>query len=184
MRMHSHPVRLDVWLLVAPFVYFHTSSVRTAKALVGLRGYAGSPEPSLVTYVISTIISWAGSFYVIMTHQVYVSSPELQCYWWDLSPETTDTPLVNERYSRKTSSRCPKSPPQHTCLRGYQQCISWPGVVCGRDTRIGPGADDGRHRVCCCSRLVWLLLPGRPCRTTVSTASHYAEPNVENKNVA
>ena len=33
----------------------------TAKALARLRGYAGSPEPSLVAYVISTIISWAGS---------------------------------------------------------------------------------------------------------------------------
>ena len=29
-----------------------------------LRGYAGSPEPSLVAYVISTIISWAGSYTV------------------------------------------------------------------------------------------------------------------------
>ena len=60
-RMHSHPVGLDVWFLVAPFVYFHTSCVWTAKALARLRGCAGSPEPSLVAYVISTIISWAGS---------------------------------------------------------------------------------------------------------------------------
>ena len=44
---HSHPVGLDVWFLVWPFVYFHTSCV---------------PEPSLVAYVISTIISWAGSY--------------------------------------------------------------------------------------------------------------------------
>ena len=56
-----HPVGLDVWVLVRPFVYFH-SCVRTAKALARLRGCAGSPEPSLVAYVISTIISWAGSF--------------------------------------------------------------------------------------------------------------------------
>ena len=59
-RMRSHPVLLDVWFLVGPFVYFHTSYVRTAKALVRLRGCAGSPEPSLVaSYVINTIISWA-----------------------------------------------------------------------------------------------------------------------------
>ena len=38
--------------------------MRTAKALVRLRGCAGSPEPSLVAYVISTIISWAGSYAV------------------------------------------------------------------------------------------------------------------------
>ena len=48
------------YLLVGPFVCFHTSCVRTAKALARLRGCAGSPEPLLVAYVISTIISWAG----------------------------------------------------------------------------------------------------------------------------
>ena len=47
--------------LVGPFVYFHTLCVQTAKALARLRGCAGSLEPSLVAYVISTIISWAGS---------------------------------------------------------------------------------------------------------------------------
>ena len=47
--------------LVGPFVYFHISRVGTEKALVRLRWCAGSPEPSLVAYVISTIISWAGS---------------------------------------------------------------------------------------------------------------------------
>ena len=49
-HMCSHPVSLDVWLLVGLFVYFHTSC-----------RCAGSPEPLLVAYyVISTIISWAG----------------------------------------------------------------------------------------------------------------------------
>ena len=32
-HMHSHPVGLDVWFWVKPFVYFQTSSVRTANAL-------------------------------------------------------------------------------------------------------------------------------------------------------
>ena len=41
---------------------FHTSSVQTAKAQARLRRCAGSPEPSLVAYVISTIISKAGSY--------------------------------------------------------------------------------------------------------------------------
>ena len=63
MCMRKHPVWLDVWFFVGPFVYFHTSYVRTAKALARLCGCAGSPEPSLVAYVISTIISWAGSIY-------------------------------------------------------------------------------------------------------------------------
>ena len=60
-RMRSHPVGLNVWCLVEPFVDFHTSCVRTAKALARLRECAGSPEPSLVAHVISTKISWAGS---------------------------------------------------------------------------------------------------------------------------
>ena len=32
-RMRSYLVGLDVWVFVKPFVYFHTSCVRTAKAL-------------------------------------------------------------------------------------------------------------------------------------------------------
>ena len=63
MRMCSHPTGLDVWFLVGPFIYFHSSCVWTAKALARLSGYASSPEPSLVAYGISTIISWAGSFH-------------------------------------------------------------------------------------------------------------------------
>ena len=61
-RMRSHAVGLDVWFLVEPFAYFHTSCVRTAKALARLHGCTGSPEPSVVACMISTIISWAGSF--------------------------------------------------------------------------------------------------------------------------
>ena len=60
-RMRSHPVGLEVRFLVRLIVYFHTSCVRTAKALARLRRCAGSPEPSLVPYVISTKISWASS---------------------------------------------------------------------------------------------------------------------------
>ena len=61
MRMRSHPVGLDDLCFVLPFVCSHTSCVRTAKALARLRGRAVSPEPSLVAYVISTIISWVGT---------------------------------------------------------------------------------------------------------------------------
>ena len=39
------------------FVYFPSSCVQTVKALARLRACAGLPEPSLVAYVISTIIS-------------------------------------------------------------------------------------------------------------------------------
>ena len=77
-RMRSHPVELDVWFLVGPFVYFNTSCVRTAKALARLRGCAGSSESSLVAYVVSMLISWAGSnYYDVVEHffdvQVHVA---------------------------------------------------------------------------------------------------------------
>ena len=39
----GHPVGLDVWFLVGPFVCFHTSCVQTAKSLARLGGCAGSP---------------------------------------------------------------------------------------------------------------------------------------------
>ena len=67
MRMCSRPVVLDLWFLVRPFVYIHTLCEPRVKALVRLWGCTGSPEPLLVAYVISTIISRAGSF-VVGTH--------------------------------------------------------------------------------------------------------------------
>ena len=85
-RMRSHPVNLDVWFLVEPFVYFHTLCVRSAKALARLRGCTGSPEPSLFAYVISTIISWAGSNYEIKPCQNKQYS--LTCNWWGLQALT------------------------------------------------------------------------------------------------
>ena len=45
-------------------VYFHSSCVRTAKVLSRLCRCAGSSEFSLVAFMISTIISWAGSIFL------------------------------------------------------------------------------------------------------------------------
>ena len=50
-HMCSHPVRLDVLVLARPFVYVHTSCVRTAKVLARMRGCTDSPGPSLVAFV-------------------------------------------------------------------------------------------------------------------------------------
>ena len=84
-RMRSHPVGLDVWFLVGPFVHFHTSCVRTAKALARLRGCAGSPEPSLVAYVISTIISWAGSVcFIWLRFHALISWQIVDCLPWKM----------------------------------------------------------------------------------------------------
>ena len=58
-RMRSHLVGLDVWCLVRPPYFMCADS----------EGCAGSLEPSLAAYVISTIISWAGSiiFYCVVS---------------------------------------------------------------------------------------------------------------------
>ena len=72
--MGSRPMGLDIWFLVGPFAYFHNSCARTAKALARLRGCAGSPEPSPVAYVISTIISWAGSYLASSSLFIFIRS--------------------------------------------------------------------------------------------------------------
>ena len=83
-RMHSHPVRLDVWFSVWPVVYFHISCVPTAEALVRLR----SPEPSLIA---SVIRSWPLVFLsniqiifeeISSSDSVKVNYCSLQTYWW------------------------------------------------------------------------------------------------------
>ena len=110
--MRRHPVELAVWLLVGPFVYFHTSSTRTVKALARLHGCADSPEPSQVAYVISTIISWAGSLNVLIQRTTYhlnvipatdiynffitikvkpLRIPNFPCYFCGLIHETTES---------------------------------------------------------------------------------------------
>ena len=84
-RMRSHPMGLDVWFSVGPFVYFPTSCARTAKALARLHGIAGSPGPSLVAYVISTIISWAGS----NMESKKISNDQKWSLFWNLSWQGT-----------------------------------------------------------------------------------------------
>ena len=83
--MRNHPMGLDVGFLIGPFVYFHVLCVRTAKALVRLRGCAGSPEPSLIAYEISTIISWTGSFHDRLKSndsvQLQSQSKVWLCHW-------------------------------------------------------------------------------------------------------
>ena len=51
---------------------FYTSCVRTAKALASQRGCAGSPKPSLVLFVISTLFTWAGSFLVCRAQNAHM----------------------------------------------------------------------------------------------------------------
>ena len=69
-------------------VYFHFSCLRTAKALVRLHGCTGSPD-SLVAYVISTIISWAGSKRVFCLSCLYLSYSIAKPTKWSVHPAKT-----------------------------------------------------------------------------------------------
>ena len=60
---HAHPSSGARCLIFGPTLrLLPYLCVRTVKSLARLLGCAGSPEPSLVAYVKSTIISCAGSF--------------------------------------------------------------------------------------------------------------------------
>ena len=126
-RMLSHPVGLDVWFLVVSFVCFHTSCVRTVKTLARLRGCAGSLEPSLVAYVISTIISWADSF----VFYDYILSSTANAIFF-LSIFKTDNNLIIIIYITCISFRIIKSG-FHVRMGGYSHsstkvlfpCCTW-----------------------------------------------------------
>ena len=78
-RMPSHPVGLDVWFLVGPFLYFH--NMWTVKALARRCWCAGLPEHWLVTDVISSIISWAGCNVVLHLGDVSKRCWLHNCQW-------------------------------------------------------------------------------------------------------
>ena len=84
-RMRSHPVGLDVWRLVGLFIYFHTVRLWTAKALARQHRCVGSPEPSLLAYVISTIISWAGSYcmpeFMVEIYTIIYTAGKMLSFW-------------------------------------------------------------------------------------------------------
>ena len=99
-------------IFVGPFVYFHTSCVQTAKALARLHKWAGSPEPLLVAYMISTIISfimrptaavlcpWARHFtprkYWLITQEAMAPSRhDWKIVDWDVKPQHNQPTIYN-----------------------------------------------------------------------------------------
>ena len=70
-RMHSPLFGLQTCVFAGSFLKISTSLLRTAKALARLRLCAGSPEPLLVAFVISTLFSCGGSifqFFLILAY--------------------------------------------------------------------------------------------------------------------
>ena len=101
----KNQVGLDV------FVYFHTSCVLTAKALARLRGCTGSPEPSLVAYVINSITPWAGSVTEIFSI--------IKC----LLDQLRSTDLMFSSLDTRSCSWCYHWGKRH-CLQTGERC-SW-----------------------------------------------------------
>ena len=58
--MPSHSEGPGIWLSVWRFLLTHYLYERAAEVLARLRGCAGSPEPSLLAYAISTKFAWRG----------------------------------------------------------------------------------------------------------------------------
>ena len=68
--MPSHSEGPGIWLSVWRFFLTHCLYERAAKVLARLRGCAGSPEPSLLAYVISTKFAWRGPYGKIVNGKV------------------------------------------------------------------------------------------------------------------
>ena len=62
LRMPSHSEGPGIWFSVWRFLLIHCLYERAAKVLARLRGCAGSPEPSLLAYAISTKFAWRGPY--------------------------------------------------------------------------------------------------------------------------
>ena len=62
LRMPSHSDEPGIWLSVWRFLLTHCLYERAAEVLARLRGCAGSPEPSLLAYAISTKFALRGPY--------------------------------------------------------------------------------------------------------------------------
>ena len=60
LRMSSHSEGSGIWLSIWRFLLIQCLYERAAEVLARLRGCAGSPEPSLLAYAISTKFAWRG----------------------------------------------------------------------------------------------------------------------------
>ena len=144
-RMLSHLAGLDVWSLVSPFVYFHTSCVQTAKALARLHGCAGLPEPSLVAYMISTIMSWAGPNYdrhelVYAMEKLMISKGWQACAYVHYCLSIHCSHRIERRFRQNGASLtllggCALHEPCHekTCFRGLRPVKSQTGLLSNWD---------------------------------------------------
>ena len=113
-------VGLNIWCLVWPFVYFHSSCVRTAKALARLCGFTGSSELSLFACVVSTILSWACSILAHLSRR--------------LTRWAYSIPMARRRPSSSVVVRCPSSS-THSYLNISE--ASWPILIMCSITGVG-----------------------------------------------
>ena len=85
LRMPSHSEGPGIWLSVWMLLLTHCLYERAAKVLARLRGCAGSPEPSLLAYAISTKFAWRGPIKLLNLNYNWVWVPfdrKFPLFWY------------------------------------------------------------------------------------------------------
>ena len=98
-RMRSYPVGLDVWFLVRPLMYFHTTRVRTAKALARMRRLAWAIAGCLCDKY-HNLMSWLIYFKILIFveengHKVFEGIHILKAYNFTVFAVSTVNKLIS-----------------------------------------------------------------------------------------
>ena len=127
--MSSHSEGPGIWFSVWRFLLIHCLYERAAKVLARLRGCAGSPEPSLLAWAISTKFAWRGPNNVhIAKNSVFIHDFKLNslfpcvCVWviWSCSRH----PILNKPNQLGSSSSSNNFYPQEE--RGFSHIwLKW-----------------------------------------------------------
>ena len=133
-RMCSHPVGPDIWCLVGPFGYFHTSCVQTAKALARQCGSRLGLRLSPVW--LSTIISLAGSNDVVPFYYVILGNVASN---YSIKPRNRQVTVTHTPNSERNIHNLYELYSNVKGLKGGELIMSHVGVT---DTKQGQNVDD------------------------------------------
>ena len=113
--MRSHPVGLDFWFLVQPFVYFHTLIVQTVKALARLQRCAGSSEQ--MGRLASAIAARLCDKYHNLMSWLNLTYPMLSRSWRIFVHRFHSTPIITSRswvvWRHRRGPTSSQTPPGH-----------------------------------------------------------------------
>ena len=105
--MPRHSEGPGIWLSVWRFLLTHCMYERAAEVLARLRGCAGSPEPSLLAYAISTRFAWRGPNNLLWSVKTKKNSGLSRTAWGNPA-------ISNEIYQEnkvETKQKVPPDPP-------------------------------------------------------------------------